>query len=283
MRSTQLLFAASKHARFRRSAGRRRVSRGRPVSPMSKDDSEEEDDPLHELGASATTSRRRWCTSSWDTPLGWRIRCLQLAVALSDREKRVLHYLASRGAGGDAPSDDGQGLGEPGDRELDDVELDPSSDPRAKAIDARARARTAPNRLVPPRAPAGTTSWSRARTPRLRCVPSAHDAAIARNGERLRALMRDDQTFAAAVSPAVGLSRAKPAPVDAREAPRRRDCNPRPSSDSRTSPPRPYTAEEDTAVDAAGGDAAGRAMRLPSSLGLSLAMSPLPNAAARRL
>ena len=175
---------------------------------MSKDDSEEEDDPpstslaplLHHLAATVVylvVGYTLWVANQ-DAPTP--------AVALSDREKRVLHYSSlpegwvetrlPTTAKGWASLAIVSWMTWNWIRRLI----------RAKAIvDARARARaTALNRLVLAAGAGGDDVVNPCSDPKcLRCVPSAHDAAIARNGERLRALMRDDQTFAAAVSPAV--------------------------------------------------------------------------------
>ena len=178
------------------------------MSPMSKDDSEEEDDPpstslaplLHHLAATVVylvVGYTLWVANQ-DAPTP--------AVELSDREKRVLHYSSlpegwvetrlPTTAKGWASLAIVSWMTWNWIRRLI----------RAKAIvDARARARaTALNRLVLAAGAGGDDVVNPCSDPKcLRCVPSAHDAAIARNGERLRALMRDDQTFAAAVSPAV--------------------------------------------------------------------------------
>ena len=175
---------------------------------MSKDDAEEEDDPpppslaplLHHLAATVVylvVGYTLWVANQ-DAPTP--------AVALSDREKRVLHYSSlpegwvetrlPTTAKGWASLAIVSWMTWNWIRRLI----------RAKAIvDARARARaTALNRLVLAAGTGGDDVVSPCSDPKcLRCVPSAHEAAIMRNGARLKALMRDDPTFAAAVSPAV--------------------------------------------------------------------------------
>ena len=211
MRSTQLFFIRGEQtcsiSSVKNCRASLRQSRGRSVSPMSKDDSEEEDDPpstslaplLHHLAATVVylvVGYTLWVANQ-DAPTP--------AVALSDREKRVLHYSSlpegwvetrlPTTAKGWASLAIVSWMTWNWIRRLI----------RAKAIvDARARARAALNRLVLAAGAGGDDVVNPCSDPKcLRCVPSAHDAAIARNGERLRALMRDDQTFAAAVSPAV--------------------------------------------------------------------------------